>query len=82
MNVTDGILASRGSFRTKVVKHKFVEKPKKKTGRKWSTERKIQHSAFMKRFWEDKKAKTIKPTNKLTRFEWGKRRKKEETEKK
>ena len=55
INITEDIIENRGAFGTKVAKHKFVEKPKKKTGRKWSTERKMQHSAFMKRFWEEKK---------------------------
>ncbi|XP_068085907.1 fibroblast growth factor receptor 3 [Anabrus simplex] len=39
MNIIDHIVEDRGAFSTTVAKHKFMKKPKKKTGRKWSTER-------------------------------------------
>lgn len=60
------MIRNREAFRTLIIGHKFLKKPKKNTGRKLSVERTqetTRHSEYMKRFWKKKEVRAIKPSD-------------------
>ena len=58
IGIDDKTIKEKVKFRNLVNQHKFAEKPKRKhTG--WTEERRKEHSARMKRYWEDKKKNIV-----------------------
>ena len=58
MKIEEEDVENRNEFRRRVKQFEgFQEKRKRKTGAKWTEERKKQHSERMKKYWSDRKMK-------------------------
>lgn len=56
MQISEEEILDRNKFREKIDQFKnFEERQKKKTGTKWTDERRSEHSERMKRYWTERK---------------------------
>lgn len=61
LNISTEDMTDREKYREKIRKQKFEQIPKeKKTGKKWTEERKKKHSEYMRDYWEERRKRQKK----------------------